>query len=41
MKVDDDNYCGIAFTPVMDIDAGEYRFSITFDEYKVEFNMSV
>ncbi len=41
MKIDDNNYCGIAFKPAFDIDPGNYRFSITFDEYKVEFNMDV
>ena len=40
MKVDN-NYCGIALTPAFEIDSGEYRFSITFDDYKVEFNMAV
>ena len=41
MKVDNNNYCGIALTPAFEIDSGEYRFSITFDDYKVEFNMAV
>lgn len=41
MKVDDNNYCGIALSPAFEIDSGEYRFSITFDDYKVEFNMAV
>lgn len=41
MNVDDNNYCGIALTPAFEIDSGEYRFSITFDDYKVEFNMAV
>lgn len=41
MKVDDSTYCGIALTPAFEIDSGEYRFSITFDDYKVEFNMAV
>mgnify|MGYP002621566726 FL=1 len=36
MKVDDNNYCGIALSPAFEIDSGEYRFSITFDDYKVE-----
>ena len=41
MKVDDNNYCGIALSPAFEIDSGEYRFSVTFDDYKVEFNMAV
>lgn len=41
MKVDDKNYCGIALRPSFEIDPGEYRISITFDEYKVEFNMNI
>ena len=41
MKVDESNYCGIALKPSFEIDPGEYRISITFDEYKVEFNMNI
>ena len=41
MKVDESNYCGIALKPSFEIDPGEYRISITFDEYKVEFEMTI
>ena len=41
MKIDDKNHCGIALRPSFEIDPGEYRISITFDEYKVEFNMNI
>lgn len=41
MKIDDDNYCGIALRPSFEIDPGDYRISITFDDYKVEFNMAI
>lgn len=41
MTIDERNHCGIALKPVFDIDPGEYRFSVSFDEYKVEFNFAV
>ncbi len=41
MKLDDKNHCGIALKPVFEIDPGEYRFSVSFDEYKLDFTFEV
>lgn len=37
----DGKYCGIAIRPTMDIAAGTYRFSVTFNEYLCEFEMTI
>ena len=38
VKVDDDDYCGIAIRIAEEIPAGEYRASVTFDRYIVTFD---
>lgn len=37
----EDEYCGIALKPVEEIPAGEYRFSVTFEEYICDFELTI
>ncbi len=41
MKTETDDYCGIALIPSFPIDPGDYKISITFDDYKTEFEMTI
>lgn len=40
VKIDEDDYCGIAIKIAEEIPAGEYRASVTFDRYIVNFDFT-
>ncbi len=40
MKTEDD-YCGIALVPTSPIDPGEYKITVTFENYKTEFEITI
>ena len=40
VKIDEDDYCGIAVKIEEEIPAGEYRASVTFDRYIVNFDFT-
>lgn len=37
----EDEYCGIALRPAEEIPAGEYRMSVTFEEYICDFELAI
>lgn len=37
----EDEYCGIALKPAEEIPAGEYRFSVTFEQYICDFELTI
>ncbi len=40
VKIDEDDYCGIAIQIAEEIPVGEYRASVTFDRYIVNFDFT-
>lgn len=37
----EDEYCGIALKPAEEIPAGEYRISVTFEQYICDFELTI
>ncbi len=41
MKTEEGDYCGIALIPESVIEPGEYKMTVNFEDYRVDFDMTI